>query len=576
MATLTLSPRRRGATILQPILPRVYVEGSRQRDLKVLTWEVLGPPTFGRVVLLLHRSGQPTRAVRMEEADELPPIGAAVVVRPGGLEAAVDFQGVVAAHRLELAEDGEHLAVEVEHRLARALSAPISNRWHIVKGAAQALAHARVRFNEDALASAAPLQLGGRWARLFDTSASARRWTVADALAYIIATAVPLSVRAPSRSELQYLAGGLDVGTVEITGLTVAEALARVAARAGLEVRSARQGVGVEFYRPGVSGPPANVALQRAGGTLNLLHTNLWKGQVVIRRRPSRRPVLALGATKRYECTLTLSPGWDGGLETPRWRDFVRSFSPNWTRLADVYRKWVLNEHGWYSVAPWLLPVGDFSGVSADDFPLCRARPLLPCLSCDLSGASLGVVVEVRCGTGAAWRPWQGPVWVSRDECAVYLGGDALPGEFFQAAADGQASVRVTATVEADVRVTVELAGDPGQAMAVIDASPLVRWQKVHASSVFAGCDDLGPPDERDDSEALAELAQRHAEVVSTALAGTLTLGWVDVSCHVGDTVEQVKNRSIELRPSPGRLAFVRSVHHDFGPAQCTTIKLEG
>ncbi|MCJ7545017.1 MAG: hypothetical protein MUP47_10750 [Phycisphaerae bacterium] len=576
MATLTLGPTPHTDTILQPILPRVYVDGRRQRDLKVLTWDVLGPPTFGRVVLLLHRSAQPTRAVRMEEAGELPPIGASVVVRPGGLEGAVDFQGVVMAHHLELAEDGEHLAVEVEHRLAQALSGTLSSRWHLVEGHAQVLPNTRVRFNQDALASATRHQFGGCSARLFDASASARRWTVADALAYIIATAVPVNVRAPNRWELESLAGGLDVGMVEITGLTVAEALTRVAARAGLEVRSARQGVGVECYRPGVSGPPSNITLQRAGAALDPSHTNLWRGQVVIRRRPARRPVLALGATHCYESTFTLAPGWNPALQTARWRDFVRSHSPNWALLADVYRKWVLNEHGWYSVAPWLLPAGDLAAISADDFPLCRPRRLLPCLSCDLNGASLGVVVESSCGSGAPWRPWQGPVWISRDECAVYLGGDALPGDFFQAAADGEASVRVTATVEADVRLTAELAGDPGLTMAVIDASKLIRRQKVHPSSVFAGRQDLGPPDERDDSEALEELAQRHAEVVSTALEGTLTLGWVDVSCHVGDTVEQVKNRSIELRPSPGRLAFVRSVRHDFGPAQCTTIELEG
>ncbi len=576
MATLTVSRIPRRATILRPVLPAVYVDGKRERNLKVLTWEAMGPPVFGRVVVLLHRSAQPTRAVRMEHADELPPIGAAVLIRPKGLHEAIDFQGVVTAHRLELDADGEHLAVEVEHRLSQALSAAITTRWHLVDGGPEAVSNTRVRFNEDGLASAAPNQLGGRWARLFEASASARRWTVADALAYIIATAVPLNVRAPSLSQLQYLAGGIDPGTVEITGLTVAEALARVAARAGLEIRACRQGLGVEVYRPGASGRSADVALQRAGGRFDPSHTNLWRGQVVIHRRPARRPVLALGAVKRYESTFTFARGWDPGLETARWRDFVRGHSPNWPLLADVYRKWVFNEHGWYCVAPWNLAVGDFTAISSEDFLLCRPRRLLPCLSCDLNGASLGVAAEVRCGTEAPWQRWRGPLWVSRDECAVYLGGDALPGDFFQAAVDGQASVRVTATVEADVRLTVELPGDVGLAVAVVDASDRLRWQKVHAGSVFAGREDLGPPDERDDSEALEELARRHGEVVSTGLEGTLTLGWVDISCHVGDTVEQVKNRSIALRPWPDRLAFVRAVHHDFGPAQTTTIQLGG
>lgn len=566
MTALTLSPRPVRDTTLRPDPPTVYVDGNRRRDLKVLTWDVLGPPVFGRVALLLHSTTHPTRSIRMERPDELPPIGADVRVRPRRSSEAVDFQGKVVAHRLVLDEDGERLGADVEHGLSQALAAVIASRWHANGSGVKVVKNVLVRFNaeRDGLASATSRAVGSRWAHVFDASASARRWTAAEALAYVIATAVPSNVRVPSLSELGRLGGRIDPGTVDITGLTVAEALARIAGRAGLEVRAARQGLGIELYQPGAPGRPANVSWQRAGGTFARSKTNLWKGHLVIRRRPAHRSVLAL------------EPGWDPALETSRWRDFARGHSPNWPLLADVYRKWVLNEHGWYSVAPWNLPAGDFSGISAEDFLLSRPRQLLPCLSCDLNGASLGVAVEVRCAAGDPWRPWRGPVWVSRDECAVYLGGEALPGEFFQAAVSGDASVRVTATIEADARLTVELAGDPNQATVVVDASHIVRWQKVHASSAFAGREDLGPPDERDDSDALVELAQRHSEVVSTALRGTLTLGWVDVSCHVGDTVEQVKNRAIELRPSPDRLAFVRAVRHDFGPAQCTMLELEG
>jgi len=45
-------------------------------------------------------------------------------------------------------------------------------------------------------------------------------------------------------------------------------------------------------------------------------------------------------------------------------------------------------------------------------------------------------VLEVRYAPGGQWHQWRGPLWVSRDECAVYLGGDSLPAEFFRAAAD--------------------------------------------------------------------------------------------------------------------------------------------
>ncbi len=578
MTTLTLSATRRSHTVLRPVPPAVYVEGVRRRDLKVLTWEVLGPPTFGRARLLLHPAAQPTRPLRLEGTSELPPIGSSVLIRPVGNGDGVNFQGIVVAHRAELSENGEHLMADVEHQLSGALSAAITHRWHVAGQTPTDLAKAAVRFNGDlhSLASQNTVKVRSRSSRLFDASASARRWTVADALAYVFATAVPLDVPTPGLSELAALAGTIDLGTLDITGLTVAEALTRLAARGGLELRAARHGLGLEFYRPGVPTRAASVALQPAGGVFSPSRTNLWKGQVVIRRRPARRPVLVLGAAKRYESTFTMAAGWDTSLQTTRWRDFVRSHSPHWLKLADVYRKWVLNEHGWYSGSPWNLPTYDFSAISAEDFCLVRPRRLLPCLSCDRNGVSLGVVAEVQCGSGAPWQRWRGPLWVSPEESAIYLSGDALPGDFFQASADEEASVRVTASVEADVRLTAEVAGDPSQEQIVLDASDRARWNKVHSSSIFFGDQELPPPDERDDFAVLTELAQRHALVASTATQAELVLGWVNVSCFVGDTVDPIQGRAIELRSSANRQPFIRAVRHDFGPGQCTTIVLEG
>ena len=106
--------------------------------------------------------------------------------------------------------------------------------------------------------------------------------------------------------------------------------------RAGLEVRSARQGLGVELYRPGASGRSANVTLQRAGETLDLSRSNLWRGQVVIRRRPARRPVLALGAPS---ATSPPSPSHPGGTRRSRRRGGATSSAAISARLAAAGRR---------------------------------------------------------------------------------------------------------------------------------------------------------------------------------------------------------------------------------------------
>jgi hypothetical protein len=286
--------------------------------------------------------------------------------------------------------------------------------------------------------------------------------------------------------------------------------------------------------------------------------------------------VLALGDHKRYESTFQAVRGWDPSLQSSRWRDFVRSESPNWPLLADVYRKWVLNEHDWYGQGPWNLPAYDFSSISAADFVLNAPRRLLPCLSTNRTGASLGVVVEFRCAAGAPWRRWRGPLWVSQDECAAYLGGDALPGEYFQAAVAGTVQLRITASVLADARLTAQVEGSPAYPLKVLDLSSRAKWSAVDAGSIFHGRTDLGAPAARDDTPLLQELASRAAEVASTAVEAELDLGWIDTSYQLGDIVELIEGRAVELPSRAEGRAFVGSIRHDFGAAQRTRLFITG
>jgi len=554
----------------------VYIDGARRRDLELLSWQRQPAPEFDSAVLAL--SAAAGRLPRFGESHRLPAIGSKVTLvhPPGGK--GERFIGMVSGHGMTVGEDSERLTVECENALAGKLGATLSGLWQLNGETAVRLDAARIRFNTgiNELAALQPVTVGGRSCRVFDSGPAGQPWTVADALGYFIAVGLPADVTAPDLDELETLAGGIDLGVLDATGRTVAQMLAEVAARAGLEIRTADDGATLLIYRPGVDGRRSSVRLQPAGQTLSPAASNLWQGRVLIRRRPARPSVLALGARKRYESTFALSPGWDASLETARWRDFARSRSDHWPKLADVYRRWVLNEHGWYSSPPWNLPVHSFAAISEQDFLVTAARGLLPCLSSDDDDRSLGAVVEIRLDDGESWRQWRGPLWVSPDEAAIYLGGDTLPGEYFQAVAAGEANVRVTAVVEADTRLTAEVVGDASTPRVVVDLSGRAGWRKVHPSSVFYGSSDVGNAGELDESDVLDELAAQHADATAGATQAELTLGWVDTSFRVGDLVERIDGRRLELASNPDALPSVRRVRHDFGERQTTHLLVSG
>jgi hypothetical protein len=318
------------------------------------------------------------------------------------------------------------------------------------------------------------------------------------------------------------------------------------------------------------------VRLAPAGSSVSVGNSNLWKTQIHIDQRGSSRPVLALGGKKRYEVTVELKKGWDGGLETARWRDFATSLSDDWPGRCDVYRKWVLNEHGWYSAGPWNLPLYSFVDISLADFGSISPRRFLPCLSTDRQGNSLGIVAEFRCGAGQPWKPWRGTLWVSSQECAIRLGGDALPADYFQSAAQGEVSVRVTAVVEADSHVSVEVPGNPRLARKVVDYSNRAAWRTVHASSIFMNAQGTGQPAECDDSDLLRQLATQRAWDISLGVDSQLTLAWVDPSWQVGDILERIDGRPFEFASNAARHPHVIGVRHEFGTSQKTILYARG
>ena len=573
MQTLTLMP-----TPPEPVLrcrpPRVYAAGLRRRDLEVLSIEWLPAPDFCRARLRVHPPGSRSEDARFEWPGALPPVGCPITIHPGDGDAGV-LPGVVTAHEAVSAERGEQLIAHVSHVLAERLAAPAGGRWQVgPDGVPLTVAGARTAFNGDGGWASADLhELDGRPARLFAACPNARRWTVADALGYLLAALVPAEVTVPGREELQERAGGIDLGRVDVSGRSAAAAIVAVAHRGGLTVRAARDGLGIVLYRPGRQGRRVSVRQQPAGEALDRTRSNLWRARLRFRRRPARRGVLALGGPKLHETTVELAPGWNPSDATGRWRDHVRSLAGGGPASRDVLRAWVLNEHGRYGASPWLLPTHDFAALG-EDFFLSVPRRLRPCVSTDPAGRSLGIVVEWRPEADAGWRPWPGPVYVSRRECTVRLGGDALPGAYFRAALAGTAGVRVTATIASDARLSAEVPGDANLPREVIDLGAQAGWQAVHETSIFHNAA-YGEPAERDDAAVLGALAERHAESLTGAAQAELTLAWVDPTYAVGDLVERVEGRALELPAAPDRRPAVTRVRHEFGKTQTTTLTLE-
>ena len=573
MSQLTI-PAALDRSVMPACAAGVWIDDRRRHDLVVLHVEQFPGPQFGQATVAVHEAA--AQKIRRPSPESLPAIGCSAVIATGPGGADVLLYGVVVAHGVQMGDDGEQFTARIAHRFSRLFNESLTRRYHHHPSGPVEVADVSVRFNTDAtaLASQLPVTLNGRVCRLFDAGLTAQPWTVADALAYLLAAYGPQDVEAPSLDQLADLAGPLELASLDLTGRSVYDALATVAGQAGLCLRSSADGCTLVFYRPGRDGPCRRICLQAPGQSLHLDRTNLYRGAIAFARRPARPTLLLLGGRKRFEATLSLQGGWDPQVIPSRWRDTVRSLSGDWPTYADVFRKWVLNEHGWYSGPPWQLPVCDFQAVSADDFLVQAPRPLLPCLSTSPAGQSLGVVVELRLDTDQPWRRWRGPLWVSQAQAAIYLGGDALPADYYEAALAGLVQMRLTAIVQADTRLSLRVAGDPGCPAQVVEM-PSARWARVSGTSIFYQLEGLGPPAECDDSPLFCAYVEAQAPLAAQACQARLTLGWIDPVFMPGDLIERVQGRPLELRGSTDLAPYVASVRHDF-QNQFTELLVEG
>jgi hypothetical protein len=278
-----------------------------------------------------------------------------------------------------------------------------------------------------------------------------------------------------------------------------------------------------------------------------------------------------MGAFKRYEAGFVLKPGWDASLESTLWRRYSRQTAENWGRDKFVYRRWILNEAGQSSeVTPF-----DFSTVDAESFKSNRPRKFLPCVS-GMNGRSYGYYVEYRESQYYGWKPWPGAVWISDSECSIILDDAFLPANFLNAAQSHTVQIRITASVESDMRLVAEVSGDPRQVWDIHDYSgSAVAWVVAKTSAFYNG-DGVHDDVVRDDTARLLSIARRYAEYNSRGCRMDVSLGWVDATVFPGDIVERIDGRDVELASHSLGLPAVKTVRHEFGGEQKTHLILEG
>lgn len=521
----------------------------------------------------------------------------ATLLRGGALPGAdsedlVLFEGVVSRIELALDSGDERLAFEAEDAAAPVLDARIGGqRVRAGDGSAVAAGGLPLVFNPDGRPNAsAELYVppeGEPYALFAPVSpAGAVAWTLAEAAAYLLAEYGDAErLPAPPPSELREVLPALVLNDVSLEGRTLGEALAALLEPVGGRISvAARPGTGgvsrrLEIWLPGRA-PRIRLAHQAIGETFDPDATQFASLSARFEFAAAPRRYVARGDAKLYESTFDLVAGWDDALASYDPDDFSPTANDYFDGIRDVFRKWVLNEAGEYSAAPYDRgPPPDLSDVFEGEAYVRRHRRFLACLSRDALGRSRGVYAELSLDAGQSWAPLAAAARVLDGECGLYLTGDVLPPEYLRACMLGAARVRVTATIESDARVEAD-AGDSGAAdlpgrTRHVAVPAGYRYRKVRPASRFFG----EAADEADDTERLAALVQAafEADRVTPAPARVeiphVALGW-----SVGVRLEGTRGRRLDLaREHAGFRSdpVVRAVRFRFAPEPGTELELE-
>ncbi len=392
-------------------------------------------------------------------------------------------------------------------------------------------------FNPDSKpnASASPVQVNGKSYTIFcSESSNGRLWNYAEVIDYLLSEYLSVGVLlTPELSRLQTLTDGQIVRDLDITGLGLLEALHRCCDRIALEFKfvprmnSTGPSQAVVFYKSD-TGRTVELDCQKEGSLLNLSRTNIAGLSSRKNFWPVTHKYIGLGDFKIFEATFNLTMGWDSSLESGNYNKYCPCTNPDFYQVRDVFRKWTLNEAGDYSGPPYYRgDPFDFSKIFQSKKYVCCRRRFWPTLTTDSQGKSLGYYLQVSYNGGQDWWQYLDAFNILTDECSVWLSGERLGTEFWDALLKGGLAFRITASIISDERLRAEVADGPvNSVVPVIEHSIVLpkrfKYRKISDQSIFAKSKDpvLGVPDQVDDSEALYQyvcrVAAASSEIIET------------------------------------------------------------
>ena len=478
------------------------------------------------------------------------------------------FAGVICEGHASLDDDKDGLAIIARDELTYRDGTVVAGMRVLAGGGDTVFVSAsEAIFNPDGSGncSGAAMVVAGRSRHVFELNpAKADYWTYARAIRYIAMEYMSIdAITSSTLAALETMTADQILRDVDITGLTPIKAVGRLCERAGLQyylvhapLADGQSIATLQFYRHG-KGRRVFLRHQGAGGRLDLSQTNV--ASCSLRSDHTRQPIQlrGRGGRKRYEATFALVPGWAAALEENDYDRYSASTNEHFLEVQDVFRKWVLNEAGDYSAAPFNRgDPTDLSGVFGDDNYARRRRRFWPCLSCGASGKSLGYYLEVSYDNGAYWQQYIGAFDNLLDECGIYLSGNQLDPELWSAVVAGTLALRITAAIDGDSRLEVTVNDAPVSGIRpvrskLLDLGHEFKYRQVSSSSIFHdnSTTELGEPDLADDSVSMRGLLRDHLNRIrQERLSGRTVLPWVHPDIWPGDTVTGIEGRDVDFR----------------------------